>query len=53
MPENANTTPANTPEPARLAAQQISLSYDRSEVISDLSVTIPPGSFTVIIGPNA
>lgn len=51
MPDNS--APPIVPESARLAADRITLSYDRSEVISDLSVTIPPGSFTVIIGPNA
>lgn len=37
----------------RLRAERLTLTYDRTEVIGDLSVAIPPGSFTVIIGPNA
>jgi len=51
VPENA--IPTDAPESARLIADHISLSYDRSEIINGLSVTIPPRSFTVIIGPNA
>jgi len=38
---------------SRLAAEEITLSYDRSEIVRDLSVAIPDGGFTVIIGPNA
>lgn len=41
------------PRPPRLSAEAISLSYDRSEIVRDLSVSIPTGGFTVIIGPNA
>jgi len=44
------------PEPessARLRAQQLRLSYDRREIVHDLTVDIPDGSFTVIIGANA
>jgi len=41
-----------TDEP-RLRAERVTLSYDRTEIIRDVSVLIPPGSFTVIIGPNA
>jgi iron complex transport system ATP-binding protein len=37
----------------RLLAEGVTLSYDRVEVVSDLTVSIPPGSFTVIVGPNA
>ncbi|GAA2181345.1 ABC transporter ATP-binding protein [Leucobacter tardus] len=37
----------------RLWAERLTLTYDRTEVIGDLSVAVPPGSFTVIIGPNA
>jgi iron complex transport system ATP-binding protein len=38
---------------SRLAAEEITLSYDRSEIVRDLTVAIPDGGFTVIIGPNA
>lgn len=38
---------------ARLAAVQATLAYDRRVVSKELSVDIPDGSFTVIIGPNA
>ncbi|MBZ4486703.1 ABC transporter ATP-binding protein [Microbacterium sp. cx-55] len=38
---------------SRLSAEAISLSYDRTEIVHDLSVSVPPGGFTVIIGPNA
>jgi iron complex transport system ATP-binding protein len=44
-----------TPPPfaPRLAAEEITLSYDRAEIVRDLSVSVPTGGFTVIIGPNA
>jgi iron complex transport system ATP-binding protein len=31
----------------------VTLAYDGAEIVRDLSVRIEPGSFTVIIGPNA
>ncbi|MCK2023210.1 ABC transporter ATP-binding protein [Microbacterium sp. kSW2-24] len=37
----------------RLAAEEITLSYDRTEIVRELSVAVPTGGFTVIIGPNA
>lgn len=36
-----------------LQADRVTLSYDKRQVSTDLSVAIPDGSFTVIIGPNA
>jgi len=41
------------PSAPRLAAAGVSLAYDRRTVVSDLTVSVPDGSFTVIIGPNA
>jgi iron complex transport system ATP-binding protein len=38
--------------PARLAARDVTLGYDRRTVARDLTVAIPDHSFTVIIGPN-
>lgn len=35
-----------------LRAEHVTLAYDRTDVVHDLSVTIPRASFTVIIGPN-
>jgi len=37
----------------RLAAQNLELAYNRSVVVDDLTLTLPDGGFTVIIGPNA
>ena len=37
----------------RLAAESLDLSYDTRVVATDLSLAIPDGSFTVIVGPNA
>lgn len=37
---------------APLRAERVTLAYDRTDVVHDLSVTIPRASFTVIIGPN-
>ncbi|MFT4189668.1 MAG: ABC transporter ATP-binding protein [Aeromicrobium sp.] len=40
-------------ETGRLHAVDVQVGYDQRTIISDLDVTIPDGSFTVIIGPNA
>lgn len=37
----------------RLRAENLTLAYDKRTIASELSVTIPDSSFTVIIGPNA
>jgi iron complex transport system ATP-binding protein len=37
----------------RLAAAGLRLAYDDRVVVEDLTVTIPDGSFTVVVGPNA
>jgi iron complex transport system ATP-binding protein len=37
----------------RLRGENLTLAYDERTVASTLDVTIPDGSFTVIIGPNA
>jgi len=37
----------------RLLAQDVTLGYEGRTVATDLSVAIPDGSFTVIVGPNA
>jgi ABC-type cobalamin/Fe3+-siderophores transport system ATPase subunit len=36
-----------------LAAKRITIGYDRHVIARDLSVDIPEGSFTVVVGPNA
>ncbi|WP_238006505.1 ABC transporter ATP-binding protein [Dactylosporangium sp. AC04546] len=38
---------------ARLRTEHATFGYDRRPVSTDLSVAVPDGSFTVIIGPNA
>lgn len=38
---------------APLVAEGVTLGYDRRTVATDLTVAIPEGSFTVIVGPNA
>jgi iron complex transport system ATP-binding protein len=38
---------------APLRAEHLTLGYDKKIVASDLSVAIPHGELTVIIGPNA
>ncbi len=45
--------PETTALPARLSATGISLAYDSTTIVRDLTTTIPGGSFTVIIGANA
>jgi ferric enterobactin transport system ATP-binding protein len=54
-------TPGRHPEtqdtmntaPARLRAENITIGYDRLTISQNLTVRIPDGSFTVIVGPNA
>ena len=38
---------------ARLSGSDLTLAYDSRVITSALDVTIPDGSFTVIVGPNA
>jgi len=38
---------------SRLRAEAVTIGYDRRVISTDLSVAIPDGSFTVIVGPNA
>ncbi|MFJ9685192.1 ABC transporter ATP-binding protein [Streptomyces bacillaris] len=44
---------AAAPAHVRLCAQDITIGYDRRTISEHLSVAIPDGSFTVIVGPNA
>lgn len=37
----------------RLEAQSVELAYGKSIIAKDLSVSVPSGSFTAIVGPNA
>ncbi|WP_298040272.1 ABC transporter ATP-binding protein [uncultured Microbacterium sp.] len=39
-------------EPAVLAVHRVRLGYAGSTVVDDLTLEVPPGGFTVIIGPN-
>ncbi|MFG2110002.1 ABC transporter ATP-binding protein [Micromonospora chersina] len=41
------------PDTPRLLGEALTLGYDRRTVAEDLTVAVPDGSFTVIIGPNA
>lgn len=52
MPDS-HLHPAVGTRESRLRADKVTLGYDTSPVITSLSTAIPPGSFTVIIGPNA
>lgn len=38
---------------SRLRTEGVTIGYDRRVISTDLSVSIPDGSFTVIVGPNA
>ncbi|WP_413721974.1 ATP-binding cassette domain-containing protein [Sodalis sp. RH23] len=44
---------ALTPSSSRLRAENLTLAYDKKVIARDLSITIPDGELTVIIGPNA
>jgi iron complex transport system ATP-binding protein len=38
---------------SELRAEGLSLAYDNRVVVDDLSLLVPPGRITVIVGPNA
>lgn len=44
---------SQTTADARLTAANVRSGYDERTVLEDLSISIPDGSFTVIMGPNA
>lgn len=44
---------ASVPEQSRLHVETATIGYDKRTVSEDLTVSIPDGSFTVIVGPNA
>ena len=44
---------ADSPTSTTLAAQDLRLAYDERVIVTKLSVDIPPGKITVIVGPNA
>ncbi|SPF67328.1 adenosinetriphosphatase [Propionibacterium ruminifibrarum] len=48
-PEHLTEAPAAG---SRLSAKDLTLAYDRHEICRGLSLDIPDGSFTVIVGPN-
>ncbi|HEY0636691.1 MAG TPA: ABC transporter ATP-binding protein [Pseudonocardiaceae bacterium] len=48
-----DTAGPGDPRADRLRAVDLTLAYDRRTVATSLGVTIPDGSFTVIVGPNA
>jgi iron complex transport system ATP-binding protein len=41
------------PHPSRLGAEHVRLAYHDRIVVDDLSISIPTGEVTVIVGPNA
>jgi iron complex transport system ATP-binding protein len=47
------TTPTDAPAAAPLAARDVSLAYDDHLVVDGLSLDIPAGQVTVIVGANA
>lgn len=47
------TDQASRPDSGRLHADNVTLRYHERTISKDLSVVIPEGSFTVVVGPNA
>ncbi|MGP5260720.1 ABC transporter ATP-binding protein [Brachybacterium paraconglomeratum] len=45
-------SPTPPPSPARLVTDRVTLAYDRRVISEDLSLAVPDGSFTAVIGPN-
>ncbi|MCW2289054.1 iron complex transport system ATP-binding protein [Leucobacter luti] len=49
----ASASASDRLRPRHLSASELSGGYDRTVVLHDVTVQIPAGSFTAIIGPNA
>ncbi|MER7115121.1 ABC transporter ATP-binding protein [Saccharomonospora azurea] len=49
----SESTPTRSGAGSRLRAENLTLAYDDAVVARDLGVSVPDGSFTVIVGPNA
>lgn len=52
-PSRTGTPAGHTSNRSRLRAENVTIGYDKRPVNAQLSVAIPDGSFTVIVGPNA
>lgn len=52
-PADAPAGTAGVPVADRLHAESITIGYDDRVISAGLDVTIPDGSFTVVVGPNA
>ncbi|MGO1531500.1 MAG: ABC transporter ATP-binding protein [Micrococcaceae bacterium] len=52
MPETTTPQPVGGPTPARVVVEDATIGYDKRTISRELSVAIPDGSFTAIIGPN-
>lgn len=53
LPAPPSPSPATRPAPARLTAQGITLAYGERTVATGLSLDVPDGAFTAVVGPNA
>ncbi|MER5646501.1 ABC transporter ATP-binding protein [Streptosporangium sp. NPDC002524] len=51
-PVSTRATPRETPRETGLAAREVTLSYGGAPVVRDVSLDIPHGGLTMIIGPN-
>jgi iron complex transport system ATP-binding protein len=40
------------PSPSTLTAQNLTLAYDRASIVQDLTLSIPPGQITALVGAN-
>ena len=53
MTGSADNQPPTRLAGQRLAGESLTVAYDERVILENLDVTIPEGSFTVIVGPNA
>ncbi|GAA1491148.1 SIP domain-containing protein [Brachybacterium sacelli] len=51
-PRPARTEAEAAPSPALLEARHLHLAYDRHEVVHDLSLSLPEGRITIVVGAN-